>query len=111
MPSEVANSVDGRIEAMNTRLDELQSQRDRYTDSNLAENNPVIQRLDAEIARVNPGVKVIFTSGYTADVFPKNEIAGKGMYFLAKPIVPGELLRFVRGLLDGKPLWPGDGPY
>ena len=54
----------------------------------------------AEIARVNPGVKVIFTSGYTADVFPKNEMAGKGMYFLAKPIVPGDLLRFVRELLD-----------
>jgi DNA-binding NtrC family response regulator len=61
-----------------------------------------------EIARVNPGMKVIFTSGYTADVFPKNEMKGKEMHFLAKPIVPGELLKYVRKLLDEKPLRSGD---
>jgi CheY-like chemotaxis protein len=60
------------------------------------------------IVRVDPGMKVIFTSGYTADVFPKDEMAGKEMHFLAKPIVAGELLRYVRKVLDGKPLWSDD---
>jgi two-component system cell cycle sensor histidine kinase/response regulator CckA len=66
------------------------------------------RELYEEIIRVNPGMKVIFTSGYTADVFPKDEMAGKEMHFLAKPIVAGELLRYVRKVLDGKPLWSDD---
>jgi PAS domain S-box-containing protein len=66
------------------------------------------RELYEEIIRVHPGMKVIFTSGYTADVFPNDEMAGKEMHFLAKPIVAGELLRYVRKVLDGKPLCSDD---
>ena len=54
-----------------------------------------------EVARINPGLKVLFTSGYTADTF--SEVASKEFRFIAKPILPTELLRTIREILDGKP--------
>jgi len=54
----------------------------------------------AEITRLKPGVKVIITSGYAADIFERNEIGSKKIHFLAKPVMPGELLHYVRKVLD-----------
>lgn len=55
--------------------------------------------LDA-IRRVSPHVKVLFTSGYTGDVLNNKGIEGEGLHFVAKPVVPRELLRKVRHILD-----------
>jgi hypothetical protein len=43
---------------------------------------------------------VLFTSGYTRDVVLDKGIEDKQFNFLSKPILPGELLRKVREVLD-----------
>jgi len=52
------------------------------------------------IRRVRPDIRVIFMSGYTADVFQQRAIPDEGMNVLAKPIPPGDLLRGIRYELD-----------
>ncbi len=49
-------------------------------------------------------VKAIFTSGYTADIRLKKDIADKGIEFLLKPIPPKDLLRKMREVLDKNPI-------
>ena len=58
------------------------------------------RELFADIMRLKPDMKVIFTSGYTADVFPNGYPCRDEMHFLAKPIIPRELLKYVRRVLD-----------
>jgi CheY-like chemotaxis protein len=60
------------------------------------------RELYTEIARLNPKAKVIFSSGYTADVLPEDLKGLKGLPFLSKPFVPDQLLRSVRKVLDEK---------
>lgn len=55
------------------------------------------------IRKIRPDVRVIFMSGYTADVFARKLIPEEGMMLLAKPIPPGNLLRAVRMELDRAP--------
>ena len=45
-------------------------------------------------------MKVIFTSGYTRDVFLDKGIQDEKFNFLQKPISPSALLRKVREVLD-----------
>jgi len=52
------------------------------------------------IGQANPGVKVLFTSGYTRDVILDKGIEEKHLDFLSKPIKPEDLLRKVREILD-----------
>jgi CheY-like chemotaxis protein len=53
-----------------------------------------------EIKEINPGVKAIFMSGYTADMIHKRGILEEGLNFISKPILPDELLRRIREVLD-----------
>ncbi|HBR22369.1 MAG TPA: hypothetical protein DD713_07390 [Nitrospiraceae bacterium] len=53
-----------------------------------------------EIKKVNPGIKTIFLSGYTANLIHKKGILEKGLDFILKPVSPKELLRKVREALD-----------
>jgi PAS domain S-box-containing protein len=53
-----------------------------------------------EIKRINQDVKVIFTSGYTKDVFVDKGIQNEKFHFLQKPISPDALLLKVREVLD-----------
>jgi CheY-like chemotaxis protein len=50
--------------------------------------------------QIKPGIKAIFISGYTADIFQKKEIFEEGINFLSKPLLHKELLVAVRNLLD-----------
>ena len=50
--------------------------------------------------QIKPGTKVIFISGYTADIFNKEEMFEEGINFLSKPLLHQELLVTVRTLLD-----------
>jgi two-component system, cell cycle sensor histidine kinase and response regulator CckA len=50
--------------------------------------------------QIKPGTKVIFVSGYTADIFKKDEKFEEGINFLSKPILHKELLVTLRNLLD-----------
>jgi PAS domain S-box-containing protein len=53
-----------------------------------------------EIRKDRPDVKVIFSSGYTADILHKKGILERDLNFIPKPVSPTELLRLVRETLD-----------
>ncbi len=55
-----------------------------------------------EIRKVDPGIKVLFTSGYTADVVHKKKIIDSGLDFIVKPSAPTVFLKRVREVLDRK---------
>jgi PAS domain S-box-containing protein len=50
-----------------------------------------------------PKMKVLFTSGYTADIIGRHGILDPGTEFLPKPYGPKDLARRVREVLDGRP--------
>jgi signal transduction histidine kinase len=53
-----------------------------------------------EIKKAKPDIKVIFVSGYSADIIHKKGIMEEGMEFISKPISPGDFLAKVRDVLD-----------
>jgi PAS domain S-box-containing protein len=53
-----------------------------------------------EINNIRPGIKALFTSGYTADIVNKKGIVETGQAFLAKPSTPAVFLNKVREVLD-----------
>jgi two-component system, cell cycle sensor histidine kinase and response regulator CckA len=55
----------------------------------------------AEMSRLNPELKVIFISGYNAEIFQMKGMSGENLRFLSKPIVPKDLLKCIRNMLDG----------
>jgi PAS domain S-box-containing protein len=48
----------------------------------------------------NPHIKVLFISGYDADIIHKKGVLYKGLSFISKPVSPDELLYKVREVLD-----------
>ena len=48
----------------------------------------------------HPGLKILFTSGYTDDAIAQHGVLDAGVEFLAKPYTPATLARKVRELLD-----------
>jgi signal transduction histidine kinase len=48
----------------------------------------------------HPGLKILFTSGYTDDALAQHGVLDAGVEFLAKPYTPATLARKVRELLD-----------
>jgi PAS domain S-box-containing protein len=55
-----------------------------------------------EIRKINPAVKALFTSGYTAEIIHKKGLLEDGVNFLSKPVSPKELLNKVKEMLDGE---------
>ncbi len=55
-----------------------------------------------EIKQMKPGIKTLFTSGYTAEVVQRKGILEAGLDFILKPISPADLLNKVRAVLDKK---------
>ncbi|MBN2402589.1 MAG: PAS domain S-box protein [Spirochaetes bacterium] len=55
-----------------------------------------------EIIKINPDVKVLFTSGYTRDVVLDKGIEEKEFDFISKPITPKKLLHKVSEILERK---------
>jgi polar amino acid transport system substrate-binding protein len=53
-----------------------------------------------EISELQPGVKILYSSGYTADFIHNRGISGEGVELIMKPVQPMELLRKVREMLD-----------
>ena len=80
----------------------VQEHRDRiqllFLDSIMPKKNG--KEVYEEVIRIRPGLKVLFTSGYTADTF--SDLEAKEFRFIAKPILPTQLLRTIREILDGK---------
>jgi PAS domain S-box-containing protein len=64
--------------------------------------------LAAEIALVRPGIKIIFTSGYTDDAITRQGILDPAVAFIQKPYRPKALGRKIREVLDeasAKKIW------
>lgn len=55
-----------------------------------------------EIKKIKPDIKVIFTSGYSADLINKEGITKDRCSFIPKPVSPTELLKLVEEVLSGK---------
>lgn len=53
-----------------------------------------------EIRHMRPDVKVLFASGYTADILHKRGFVEESINFIAKPILPRDLLAKLREILD-----------
>lgn len=53
-----------------------------------------------EISLMKQKVKVLYTSGYTADFIQNRGVSGEGIELIMKPVQPMELLRKVREMLD-----------
>lgn len=53
-----------------------------------------------EVRRLRPGAKVLFMSGYTADVMNARDLLEPDLPILRKPISPKDLLKKVREVLD-----------
>jgi len=55
-----------------------------------------------EIRKVSPGTKILFASGYTMDIIKTRELTEAGLDIILKPVLPRDLLRKVREILDRK---------
>jgi CheY-like chemotaxis protein len=53
-----------------------------------------------EMRKARQGIKVVYMSGYTADIIRERDIAEVDAAFLSKPLLPQDLLRTVRDALD-----------
>jgi signal transduction histidine kinase/CheY-like chemotaxis protein len=57
------------------------------------------RQLAQRISAVKPGVKVVFMSGYTADVIAQRGVLDEGVQFLSKPFTRDDLARKMREVL------------
>jgi CheY-like chemotaxis protein len=53
-----------------------------------------------EIYRIKPDIKTVFMSGYASEIIEKKGLITADTKFLMKPIVPSELLKTIREVLD-----------
>jgi len=53
----------------------------------------------ADIQRLRPGVRMLFSSGYTSDMASVQRILDEGHAFLPKPVQPEALLAKIAELL------------
>jgi len=53
-----------------------------------------------EIKKIRPDIKVLFMSGYTADIINKKGIQEEGISFMSKPVSPTMLLTKIREVID-----------
>ncbi len=56
-----------------------------------------------DIKKERPDIKVLFTSGYTADIIHKKGILKDSQNFILKPVAPNVLLKTVRDILNNEP--------
>ncbi|MBA4373302.1 MAG: hypothetical protein C0402_10645 [Thermodesulfovibrio sp.] len=52
------------------------------------------------IKEIRPDMKILFTSGYTADVINTRGVLEENMDFISKPVTPHDLLAKIREMLD-----------
>jgi PAS domain S-box-containing protein len=52
-----------------------------------------------EIKRMSPAVKVLFMSGYTADIISQRGLLQEDFHFISKPLNPSDLLKTMRDVL------------
>lgn len=55
------------------------------------------------VQKIRPDVKVLFTSGYAAEIITKQGILDKKIHLIAKPIAPRDFLKKIREILGDQP--------
>ena len=60
------------------------------------------KELAERLKKMRPDMKILYTSGYTADVIAHHGVLDEGMNFLGKPYSPFALAKAVRDVLDTK---------
>src|SRR6266849_1118986 len=65
--------------------------------------------LASEMASLRPGIKVLFTSGYTDDTVARQGVLDPAVTFIQKPYRPKALARKIREVL-GEPAQEGESP-
>ena len=74
----------------------------RLAIQNLEQDRLLYEQLRAQrLTALQPGLKVLYLSGYTDDAIVHHGVLETGVAFLQKPFKPGELLRKIREVLDG----------
>ena len=58
------------------------------------------RELAKKLSARNPGMRVLYMSGYTYNVIAQNGTLERGVAFLQKPFTPGVLVEKVREVLD-----------
>jgi len=58
------------------------------------------KELKDRISSLQPGIKILFMSGYSEDIVAHRGILEKGVHFLQKPFTPTSLARKVREVLN-----------
>ena len=58
--------------------------------------------LSEKVLRIRPDIRVLYMSGYTANVIAHHGVLESGINFLQKPFRPQELARRVRRILDAE---------
>jgi two-component system, cell cycle sensor histidine kinase and response regulator CckA len=58
--------------------------------------------LEGKILSLNPNIKCLFTSGYTANVIAHHGVLDENVHFIQKPFSRRDLAAKVRDLLDQK---------
>jgi DNA-binding NarL/FixJ family response regulator len=53
-----------------------------------------------EIRKQRPAIRILFTSGYTADIIHRKGIVEEDQHFISKPVPPDTFLRKIREVLD-----------
>jgi len=56
--------------------------------------------LSENLRALDPGIKILFMSGYTSDVIAHNDVLAAGVHFIQKPFTKQELAAKVREILD-----------
>jgi two-component system cell cycle sensor histidine kinase/response regulator CckA len=94
---EVIEAVDGEdaIEKMRENKDRIQL---LLCDVIMPKKNG--REVFNEIREIAPHIRALFMSGYTDNIIHEKGILEEGVNFILKPILPRELLRKVRGVLD-----------
>jgi two-component system, cell cycle sensor histidine kinase and response regulator CckA len=64
------------------------------------------KKLSESLLMVRPQLKVLFMSGYPADVIARRGVLEPGVPYLHKPFTPDEVLAAVRRLLAGPDIYP-----
>ncbi len=60
------------------------------------------RELERHIRKTNPGIAVLFMSGYSANVISHHGVLDKGVHFIQKPFTLKDVASKVRRTLDGK---------
>jgi len=65
------------------------------------------RELAQQLSARSPGLKVVYTSGYSPDLFDRLVPLEAGRVLLQKPYAPSDLAQTIRSCLDQPPGAPG----